>query len=311
MVEPSVTFLHHSFLVRLLRQRIRVLNQQAAFEQTTNMEYLDGLLQYIRSHREELPIEAEVYYQLYDAFIIPGQPQVFEATRQLLHTQVKRFSRFEAEELYTCLINLGLRRLNQGDLAYLSPLLEVYKEALDFGLLLEKGKLLAHHARNISNLALRQKEFAWVETFIESWKGRMIADYADNTYRYVVAMLAYYQGDYTKAEHNFNRILQDFKNPYFGLNSRGYLLQVFYETGNAVGLESMSHSFRMYLDRNKGIPRKRIYQYITFINHLKRLCNIPIHESGKLEELKRQILEKEEKGMGSDWLVEKIDELLK
>ena len=123
--------------------------------------------------------------------------------------------------------------------------------------------------------------------------------------------MAYYQGDYTKAEHNFNRILQDFKNPYFGLNSRGYLLQVFYETGNAVGLESMSHSFRMYLDRNKGIPRKRIYQYITFINHLKRLCNIPIHESGKLEELKRQILEKEEKGMGSDWLVEKIDELLK
>lgn len=309
-VKSAVEYLSSSFLVRLLRYKMRVLNHRSSFKPLVDSEFMEGVIEYMRADGRELPWVVQVYYQLNEAFSNPDIPSHFDNARQLLKENFDRFSKVESEELYTCILNLGVWHLNKGDLEFLPSTLEIYRECLSNKIILENGKILAHHLKNIANIALRLGEFDWVQTLLEEWKDRILADHASNAFHYVQAMLRYYQKEYPEAERYFNLILEDFKDPYYGVNSKGYLLQIYYETGNTIGLESLSHSFRMYLDRSEGISEKRRYQYITFINHLKRLCNIPLGDTEKLANLKMQIMEKDQKGMGSAWLLEKIDGLL-
>lgn len=309
-VKTAVDYLGSSFLVRLLRYKIRVINHRATFTTTTDSEFMEGIIKFMRSNVEDLHWVVQVYYQLYEAFLMPDKALHFDNARIPIHDHAHKFSKAESEELYACILSLGLRQVNMGNLEFLPATFEVYREALARGFIVENGKILSLHLKNIANFGLRLGEIGWVQEFLQEWKGRILADYGNNAHYYVHGMLHYYQKEYEESERLFNLVLEDFKDPYYGLNSRGYLLQIYYETGNSIGLESLSHSFRMYLERSEGISKERRSQYVSFINHLKRLCNIPLGDSERLGKLKTQILEKDQKGMGSAWLLAKIDELL-
>ena len=108
---------------------------------------------------------------------------------------------------------------------------------------------------------------------------------------------------------NLNWVLNGYKDVFYGIDSRAFLLQIYYETGNSLGLETLAHSFRMFLDRNKGISPTKRNQYVSFILHLKRLSNIPLRDKERLKQLKNDILDKSVKGMGTRWLLSKIEEL--
>ena len=82
------------------------------------------------------------------------------------------------------------------------------------------------------------------------------------------------------------------------LDARMYLLQIYYETGESLALESLAHAFRMFLDRNKNLSQNRKREYIDFILHLRRLSNIPLHDRKRLQKLREQIKEKAHRGMG-------------
>ncbi|MEM7040763.1 MAG: hypothetical protein AAF570_27625, partial [Bacteroidota bacterium] len=123
-------------------------------------------------------------------------------------------------------------------------------------------------------------------------------------------LLMYHRQDYEASERFFNRLLQDYQDVFYGFDARGHLLKIYYETNDMRGLESLLHSFRMFLDRNKDVAPEKRRQYVTFLNHLRKLLNIPLNDRGRIEKLKKEILEKESKGMGISWLIEKIDVLL-
>ncbi len=309
-VEDALRYLNQSYWVRLLRYRIRLLNHQATFHQESVPEFIGDTFQYLKNNLEDMPWVVRVYFQVYESLQFPDNPDLFKAAHLQLQTHAHQFSQVEAEELYVCILNLGLWHLNRGNHNFLPDLLEVYQEALEMKVIVENGMILSSHLRNICSIALRLGKFDWVKSFLEEWKDKVLGDHANNAYQYVMGMSCHYQKRFAEAERYFNEVLEDYKNLYYGINARGFLLQIYYETGNGVGLESMSHSFRMFLDRNKDIPEERRYQYIAFINHLKRLCNIGPKDKERLLQLRETILEKDEKGMGSTWLLEKIGHLI-
>lgn len=310
MMQGAVENLGNSFLVRMLRYNIRVLNRKAKFRASHQSKFMEMALDYIRKELEHLPLVVRVYFLLYEALRLPDELEWYSSAQALLADSVDELSRLEAIELYTSAMNFAARKLNEGHLEFLSYVFGLYQEMLRRKFIIDEGKISPWHYKNIVNVGLRLKEFVWVNEFMESWKHNLSRDYKENVIHFTQGMVKYYKGEFKVAERHFNHVLDDYKDVFYGLNARGYLLQIYFETGNGLGMESLSHSFRMFLDRNKEISEQKQQQYIAFINHLRKLTNIPLHDTQRLKNLYSEIVAKNRKGMGSEWLLAKLQELI-
>lgn len=310
LMQQAVQHLGYSFLIRMLRYKIRLVHRQATFSSSLEYRFMDLSLEYISRELSQLPQVVQAYFQFYQAITSPDQIEIYRKAVQMLSQTAHRFSIIEANEFYTSALNLAVQRVNQGQLEFLSEILSLYQDMLMHKIILEKGRLSPWHFKNIVNAALRLEKFQWAKEFIEEWQNKIFPDYAQNAFNYNQGMLTYYQKQYETAERYFNQVLLDYKDIFYGLNSRGFLLQIYFETENMIGLESLIHSFRMSLSRNQEISDQKRRMYMSFINHLKKLINIPPRNQDRLKNLYEEIKNKKEKGVGSAWLLEKIADLL-
>jgi tetratricopeptide (TPR) repeat protein len=304
----AIEHLGNSFLIRMIQHKIRLLNIQETFKPSLQYRLMDIAIQYIRE-AEDISMVVKAYFSLMCALEKPDEIDRYEQAVKLLSESVSKLSDVEADDLYTSAMNFAVRKVNDGSLDFLVKIFELYEDMLRHKFILTQGKISTWHFKNMVVAALRLGKFGWVEDFIAEWQKKVASDYNHNAIHYNQGVLNYYQKKYDVAEKHFNTVLKDYKDVFYGLNSRGYLLQIHFETRNQIGLESLIHSFRMFLSRNKEISTRKRQQYINFINHLTKLITIPPRRKDRLKKLQREIQEKDEKGMGSKWLLEKIVEL--
>lgn len=307
-LQAAIDHLGNSFLIRMLKHIIHAFNREAILGTSPELYWLGQVMDYVQRNQARLPGVVVGYYTLYQVLDQPDSAALFNEMRSLLQTRSDDFSKVEALNLYTGTINFAARRLNDGEQLFLEEIYQLYREMLDRELLLDKDKISSWHFKNIVNVALRSAHFDWVETFIDEYEGRVTPDYNRNAFFFNRGMLHFYKQEFEVAERNFHRVLEGFKDVFYGINARAYLLQIFYETSNITGLESLAHSFRMFLDRNRSISPTKRRQNIEFILHLRKLVNLPLNDREKFEKLRNEIQEKAEKGMGSTWLLGKIEE---
>lgn len=303
-------YMGYNFLIRMLRYHLRTLSRQSTYREAELSSFMHLAMEYIQAHLDDLPISIQVYFQLYVALSQPGNLAHFTQTRAHLSEAVGQFSKLEANELYVIVLNYATRQVNEGNLVFLNQIFELYQEMLHHKVIVFRGKISPWHFQNLVGAGLRLGKFEEVKQLIESWENQVYPDYAQNAANYCRGMLWHYRQDFVRAERFFNLVLNDHKDLSYGLNVRGYLLQIYYEIGNTLGLESLSHSFRMFLDRHKKISQTKKRQYIAFINHLKQLVSTPLHNTRKLAELASKIGQSNPKGMGSEWLLAKVAHLI-
>ena len=309
MMQEAAENLGYSFLVRMMRYQLRALNLQASFQEQTHSSFWALATSYVETHLAELPPVLRLYFHFFQAFSQPEEVALYTAAKENLKQHRDSIPQVDLEELYVNALNFCAQRLNEGDLEYLRRVFDLYREMLDLELIQRNGYISPHHCKNISSVAFRLREFEWAQDFLDTWQHKILHDYAGNAFQYNRGLLMYFQGRYEEAERHFNKILDGYRDIFYGLNSRGYLLQIYYETGNSLGLESLSHSFRMFLQRNSSLSLSRQKQYIAFINHLRRLVNLAPNDRERREKLREDILNKKPAGMGKAWLLAKIDEL--
>jgi hypothetical protein len=307
-LRKGAEYLGNSFLLRLLRYHLQAVDRASSFKNPTSTPLAETVLDYLASNLEDQSAIIQVYFLLARAHQDPLDLKSFSDAKALLSTFWKDFAWVEAYELYTSALNFAARQLNNGHLEFLQLVFNIYKEMLERGLLSHEGKMSAWHFKNMVNVGLRLQEFDWVDNLIATWQNKIDPDHAKNAFHFNQGMLRYYQRQYKVAARHFNKVLADYKDIFYALNSRGYLLQIFYENDNLGSLETNSHSFRMFLDRNTEISTEKRRQYIAFLNHMSRLAGIPDFHHARLEKLRAEILKKDHKGMGSAWLLEKITE---
>ncbi|MCB9234619.1 MAG: hypothetical protein H6581_23385 [Bacteroidia bacterium] len=301
--------LEYAFLLRVIRLITHDLDRQAMFGVKLDLPLAPHVVAYLAAHKNELPPILKCYHELYLLKTLPDPLPAFSNLMALLHDHHQNISREEVQYLYIGLINFGTRSLNDGKLEFLEEIFGLYLEMLELKVLLENNKISPWHFRNIIHVALRCGKFTWTDNFIQNYQDRIAGDHHGNLINFCTGLTFFYQGNFDQAESCFNRVLDDYQDVFFGIDSRAYLLQIYFETGNSLGLESLAHSFRMFLDRNQSISAERRKQYIAFILHLRRLSNIPLKDAKRLEKLKNEIITKSGKGMGSAWLLKKISEI--
>lgn len=296
-----------SFLVRMMRYNNANINRKHTFSNVYEPKWMALVIQYIGAYLEEMPSIVQAYYYVYSALEIEQTSVAFEKAKTFLHENQAQYSRKEAMELFLSLLNHSARELNKGKTEHLERIFQIYVELMEAKLIVNKNKISPWHLKNIINVSSRLKKFEWAEDFLTEWQSKVTADHKENAKNFNCGMLHFYKEAYDEAEVCFNRLLDDYKDVFYGIDSRGYLLQIYFETGNSVGLDSLCHSFRMFLDRNTDVAEGKRREYITFINHLRRFIGIPLDDVSKLQALKSNLLEKENRGMGSDWLISKIN----
>lgn len=180
---------------------------------------------------------------------------------------------------------------------------EMYQNVVktgDFPLSLSQYKNLVHQA-------CRLEEFAWVDGFISEGKRFLSEDEAGyfGAENFNQGVYHFYQKNYSDAEKLFNQSYKSVRDVFYDLDRRVYLLIIYFETGDTVGLESQIHSFRMYLERGERVSEFHVKTYGEFIRLFRRMLSLRSGEDKKIDKLKKEIARSGLRS-GQSWLLEKL-----
>ena len=269
----------------------------------------DFFLKHLAENVDAYPPVVGMYYYLYLCNAYPQRVLAYEKLRSLLRAQWRGLFPNDLENLYQATLNHGARLINRGVPGAREEMFSLYQEVIDHGVLGGEGSLLKAHFKNLMVLSCNLSEFEWAEKFLQDHESSIIGNYHENALHFGRGVIAFFKDQPEEAARHFYRVLQDYEDIFFGIDARGYLLKIHYETGNTLSLESLCDSYRMFLKRNKELPGSRKANYNFFVNCMRRLARIPDFDKPRLERLKRDILEGR-KISNTVWLLEKVDEAL-
>lgn len=212
--------------------------------------------------------------------------------------------------LFTGALNHSLKWLNKGEMEYSGKVLMLYKEMDRLGLFFIGQGVSAQGLKNMATLGIRHRDLEWVDQLIIRYSSYLQQQSFGNTEDFIRGMLHLSQKEYEQAERCFHRILDNFEDVFYGLDARSFLLRIYYETGNIVGLESLVESFKMYVRRNKAIAPAHKASYYLTVKLIKQLVQIQPWDKSKLDKFRRSVQVAAVSPSTQQWLLDKLGELI-
>jgi|GEM_PF-7051291 len=249
----------------------------------------------------------EIYYLLYQTRLPDCDPKLLGQLKTLIGTHAMEFSDMETYDLFTGAINNASRQSKLEERVRLQQLFELYQSMVEvYAIGKEKG-LSPWHFKNLVYLGGRLKEFAWVEDMLEQGETLLVAEEGGKelALRYNRGVCQFYQGDFGAAGKSFYNILPDAKDIFYAADARAYLLMCYYETDDSMGMESLVHSFRMFLTRSEKVSEGRKESYLDFMRLFRRVLSTLPKDDFRLQQLKTEI-EALRFSAGKSWLSEKV-----
>lgn len=228
----------------------------------------------------------------------------FRKLKTLLVEKSHLFSPAENRDLHLLAVNFCLRRHNRGERpTYTREALELYRNALEKGLLFEQGLLQKFTYNNILRLACTAGERAWARHFLDEYQHRLPAEDRANTYRFNLACWHYLGREYARVP----ALLQtfDFSDRDTQLSARQMLLRSYFELQEWQTLDSLLKSFYSFLRRRHDIGYQRL-MYLNLIKFTKKLMAGPLPPR-KAKMLAGRI-RAEPYVAEREWLLEKVGE---
>ncbi len=266
-----------------IQSHLRVADHTYSYHQPLLKAVLSESMPY-----HELPAVAAQYYvyHCFDDTLEIGAEESFRRLKQILENQATLFTQLELRVLYLSAINYCIRRVNMRDEQFYHEVFSLYKTGLANEALLENGVLSAVSYRNIAIMAIKVREFAWAEQFLNQYKDFLPKNDPNHWYDYYRAVWHYRQGNYDAALHILLPL--KFNEPTFNMDARCLLIEIYYQNSETSLLESMLESTKMYLLRHSdiGYPREN---YENFIKYLKKILHVKPYEKAEFAKLKAEI----------------------
>ena len=209
-----------------------------------------------------------MYRQVFD-MLQDDEEAAFRQLAPMLRQHAATISPQEATNLYAYAQNFCIRRVNQGEPAYLDTLFDLYRTGLDLGLLTSSGELDHRQYKNIVTVGLRLRQLEWVEQFIEDHRESLPPDYRDNAFRFNLASLRYDQQRYGEALSLLQEV--NIGDVYYQLSARAMILKIYFEQEEEEALEHFFDTFRMFLQRNKDISSYQRQVHLNLVRYTRKL----------------------------------------
>ncbi|MBL7809315.1 MAG: hypothetical protein JNN28_15965 [Saprospiraceae bacterium] len=306
-LQANSDWMDTAFMARKLRLGCLAAAHQTVYRTQYRMGLLPVLLQYLEADSEgqqllEWPAVA-LYYHGYCFQTQPEQAeQHFQAYRNLLSLHARQFPPDELRTLYLLAINFGIKKTNELRAGWPQATLDLYRGALELGLLLENGRMSRFAFNNIIAVALRVGELDWVERFILDHKQLLERQWREVAASLGLARVAYARKDYRTALLHLQR--SDYKDLINNLTAKTLQLKIYYETDEFELLKSHLASMRTYIRRHTSIGYQRT-NYSKIVQYTGQLMALDFRKADMVAKL-REAVQAEEILTEKEWFLEQI-----
>ena len=196
--------------------------------------------------------------------------------------------------------------MNAGTPSFIREAFEMYRLGFEKEILIENKQLTRATFHNVVSIALKLKEYDWVQNFINDYQQYLKEEHREGFVYYSMARLHYEEKDYDKA---MKLLVQEvhYDDIIINLSAKTLLAKMYYEQDEFDVLESLLESMRTYIQRKKVLVYHK-NNYKNIIKYTKRLLKVTPYSSTKKEKLRNEIAtatpltEKE-------WLLYQLDNL--
>ena len=236
----------------------------------------------------------------------------FESKSHLLSVIDDLSIRFRYK-MILALINHNNRMILRGNVKYNREILELIKLMIEKNALVEKPDDWLNHFLYVIAVssACNEKEFAWAENFIESYKDKVLPEFREQYYFYALTTLNMKKKKFDLALDNLSRIksasIMD------KVTIKRFELMIFYESGYIEQFHSFLDSFISFRNKDRQLSeqaKQLISNFIYFIRKLGQfrfdVPNISDSEAD-IDSLKKELMQSEV--INKTWLMEKLEEM--
>lgn len=305
MLQMAFESLNIGFICQLLRLGCRMLSERSLNFVEYETHLLEQVLVFLeKEHFREIPA-VQLYYYSYLTLSEKNKNKenAFRHLKELIGKYASLLPQEEALDLYLILINFCIRKTNRGHTDFAAEALEFYQQALDNGILLEKGYLTVANYSNIFKLGLKLQQLAWAKNFLERYKTKLHPKHQINYYHYNLAIFYYWKKEYELAMSMLHKV--HFKEEVENLTLRRMLVRIYFETEEWEALYSLLKSFRAYINRHKSLSRQHQLLNKNLISMVAKMSKSDLTNKEVREKLKAEI-ERLEWIAEKKWLVEQL-----
>lgn len=291
-----------TFITLKLRQTCLILSHQAVYKKEYDLGILPFMIQYIEQNDLLNTPALSIYYFCYKALSEPEKLDYFLEFKHLIFQHDHIFPETEIKDLYLFALNYCIRKLNQGQKQFVKEGLDLYKQGLLKGILIENKTLSRFAYNNIVAMAIGAEDLDWVDRFIFEYKDFLVKKHRESTFSFNRARLEYKRKNYDEAIQLLQKA--EYRDLLNNLISKTLLLKIYFELKEFDLLESHLDTMKVFLRRKKLIG----YHQTNFQNTIrftKKLLATNLFDKEKKSYLKKEIQE-EEILMEREWLLEQL-----
>jgi hypothetical protein len=267
-LQRAVDRLDLFYLLEKLKHTCAMLNSQVVLATPYAFRYVPELKAFFETN--PMPEGApgiSIYYQIFRLLTLPDADAEFEQLKDLIRRHGNAFELAELTNIYSYALNYANAR-SQID-RFAQEALDLYTQGIKDGVLLEDGKLSPWHFKNVIKLALRSQQYAWAQQFILEKSALLDDGFKTDAIHYNLAELHFYTGKYDEALLHLNKV--EFTDINYNLGAKLMLVKIYFEQSEFVALQSLLHSFKTFLMRNREISETFRRAYLNFLKCVKKL----------------------------------------
>jgi hypothetical protein len=290
------------YATEILRQACVMHSHQSVSKQSYNQLFLSTVLEKIETGAYPCPPSVLAYFHAYKALTDKSESNDFQALKQIITQENPIFPQNEIRDLYILAINFCIKKLNSGARQFELEALDLYKNGLSNGAILENNALSPFTYKNIMMLALKQGEYVWAKQFLSDFKRYLPERERENLFKYNFALFYFRQKDYTQAMQLLQEVT--LKEVLYNLDARRVLMCIYYELGEFTALDSHLETFSVFLHRQKDLGyHKNSYQ--NLVKFVKKLLQMD-KSNASLKAQLRQEIDNTKELTERDWLLEQL-----
>lgn len=296
------------YWIEKLKLYSSVLSQKRTGNYTYELNFVDEILSYLQKFPIEDVPELAIYFYSFLTLHDEENVEHYYNLRRILDRYGAIMPKKEAVELYDSALHYCTGKLNKGNRPFLQEYFDLFEDAMNKKIFLQKDELAQWRYNNIVGVALRLGKLDWAEEFVKKYKNHLNINTRENTYTFNLARVYRYQKKYEKVLSLLQSV--EYEDIIYSLISKAILVITYYELDEIGALDSFLDSFRAFLNRNK---KKISLQYrnlhLNLIKYTRRLTRLVPGDKAAIEKLREEITREKATIVNHEWLLEKLDEL--
>lgn len=295
------------YMAEKLRYYSTALSQKYVVTQEYNLLFMDEILTHLKSHKYEDTPQITLNLAVLKVYKYQDNNEYYYQLKNEMFKNIDKFPQLEARDIFYAALNFCIQKINMADQNFLKEAFDLYEHALQKDYLYINGELTPWTFKNIVVLALRLKEYQWVEKFIKEYCVYLNPEHRENAVTFNLAKYYYHIKDYEKVLELLREV--EFDDISYALGSKATLLATYYDLDEIDALFSFLSSFRVFLNRKKNqLPDFRRKNYLNLIKFTQKLISINPGNREAVAKLRKEI-EASKNVADINWLREKIAEL--